>query len=151
MVARPYNPRLGKSVQAFAVAVIPAGARHERINERFDMLIRQSQILPCVDAEIGSVHMDMETAALVHFDIAGIQHPAYGFQFLQAFLADQYRTDQFECIPALEAAVGHQLPVSPCIMIVAFHDHMDSSVPEFSGKPLAGTVVGFDLYPGTDG
>ena len=83
------------------------------------MLIRQRDVCPGFDAEIGRVDMDMEPAAVVDLYIAQVKYPGNGLEFLQSFLADQDGANQFECVVSMQAAVGRQFPMSASFMVVA--------------------------------
>lgn len=119
-VYRPYrfDSLVGNTGEGFAVGIVPACPWHKGINQVFEMLVGQSQILPGVQIETSRIHMDMEPATVIHFCITDVKHPAYRFQLFQAILTHQYRADQLESIISLQAAVRHQLPMIPGRVVI---------------------------------
>ena len=85
-VYRPYrfDSLVGNTGEGFAVGIVPACPWHKGINQVFEMLVGQSQILPGVQIETSRIHMDMEPATVIHFCITDVKHPAYRFQLFQA-------------------------------------------------------------------
>ena len=101
-VYRPYrfDSLVGNTGEGFAVGIVPACPWHKGINQVFEMLVGQSQILPGVQIETSRIHMDMEPATVIHFCITDVKHPAYRFQLFQAILTHQYRADRKYYFPA---------------------------------------------------
>jgi hypothetical protein len=146
-VYRPYrfDSLVGNTGEGFAVGIVPACPWHKGINQVFEMLVGQSQILPGVQIETSRIHMDMEPATVIHFCITDVKHPAYRFQLFQAILTHQYRADQLESIISLQAAVRHQLPMIPGRVIITLNGNMDAGLPQFACQSFHITVIGFNL------
>ena len=89
--------------------------------------------------------MHVKPAALVHFHVTQLKHPADLLQFPQAGFTDQDRTDQLEGVVAVQAAVRHELPMRTGGMVITFHRHCDPGFPELACEPFTGTVVSLDL------
>ena len=131
--------------QSLAIVVIPAGCRHEPVDDRFQMFVTQGQVTPGRHAETGGIDMHVKPAALVHLHLTQVKHPADLLQLPQAGFADQYRTDQLESVVAAYTVVRHKLPIRTSGMVIAFHHNLDTGLPEFACEPFTGAVVGLDL------
>ena len=92
-----YHP-VRDMTQATAIVVVPAGCRYEPVDDRFQVLVAQGQVTPGFHAETGGIDMYMKPAAPVHLHVTQVEHQADLLQFPQAGFADQYRTDQLECV-----------------------------------------------------
>ena len=86
-VYRPYrfDSLVGNTGEGFAVGIVPACPWHKGINQVFEMLVGQSQILPGVQIETSRIHMDMEPATVIHFRVPVFPYYSYRLQ-------SQYRT-----------------------------------------------------------
>ena len=131
--------------QSAAIAVVPTGGRHEPVDDRFQMLVAQSQVTPGLHVETGGIDIHVKTAALVHFHVTQVKHPADLLQFPQSGFTDQDRTEQLEGVVAAQAAVRHELPMRTGGMVITFHRNLDAGFLELACKPFTGTVVGLDL------
>ena len=146
-VYRPYrfDSLVGNTGEGFAVGIVPACPWHKGINQVFEMLVGQSQILPGVQIETSRIHMDMEPATVIHFCITDVKHPAYRFQLFQAILTHQYRADQLESIISLQAAVCHEFPMIPGRVVIPLNGNSDTGLSQFACQSFHITVIGFNL------
>ena len=89
--------------------------------------------------------MHVKPAALVHFHVTQVKHPADLLQFPQAGFTDQDRTDQLECVVTVQAAVRHELPMRTGGMVITFHHNLYPGLPELTCEPFTGAVISLDL------
>ena len=67
--------------QPTAIVVVPAGCRHEPVDDRFQVFVAQGQVAPGLHAETGGIDMHVKPAAPVHLHITQLKHPADLLQF----------------------------------------------------------------------
>ena len=78
LVRRPggtYHP-VRNMAHSTAVVVVLAGCRHEPVDDRFQGLVAQGQVMPGLHAETGGIDMHVKSAAPVHLNITQLKHPA---------------------------------------------------------------------------
>jgi len=147
IVHRPggtYHP-VRDMAQSTAIVVIPAGCRHELVDDRFQMFVTQGQVTPGLHAETGGIDMHVKPAAPVHFHVTQVEHPADLLQLPQPCFADKDRTDQLEGVVSVYTAVRHEFPMRTGGMVVTFHRNLDIGLPELACEPFTGAVVSLDL------
>ena len=66
--------------QSLAIVVIPAGCRHEPVDDRFQMFVTQGQVTPGRHAETGGIDMHVKPAALVHLHLTQVKHQTAAIQ-----------------------------------------------------------------------
>ena len=116
----------GNASQRIAVEVGRAAAarRHDRVDFGFMVCIAADDGLDVVDAQIGSIKVDMKAAGSVDRRSGVGKGFGDGHGFREPLFAMQHRADDFKS--AAHATVAHQFPVGTGRVVIGFIMHGDA-------------------------